>query len=59
MKKEALIDIEGKLVVTTRNGVEGQHGIGEWEVQIAGCKIDPRMYCIKRHILGQINSSSK
>ena len=59
MKKEALIDIEGKLVVTTRNGVEGQHEIGEWEVQIAGCKIDPRMYCVKHRILGQINSSSK
>ena len=40
MKKAALIDIESKLVVTTRKGVEGQHGFGEWEVQITGCKID-------------------
>lgn len=32
MKKEALIDTESKPVVTTRKGVEGWHGFGEWEV---------------------------
>lgn len=32
MKKEALIDTESKLVLTTRKGVEGRHGFGEWEV---------------------------
>ena len=37
-------DIENKIVVTSGEG-RGNRGMGEWEVQIIGCKV-AMLYCV-------------
>ena len=41
-KRGQLTDRENKLVVTT--GERGKIGVGKWEAQISGCKLDSRMH---------------
>ena len=43
-----LTNIGNKLVVT--NGVQGNLGVGEWEVKTIGCKVGSRMYCTSQGI---------
>ena len=41
-KRGQLTDRENKLVLTT--GERGKIGVGKWEAQISGCKLDSRMH---------------
>ena len=43
-----LTNIGNKLVVT--NGVQGNLGVREWEVQTTGCKVGSRMCCTSQGI---------